>query len=216
MRGRKTTKLLSPIDELTSDCEQLVDKHQRTISVQLNPTKYSALYLGTANSTDHHKGIESIQEPLSKQFPIDGSQSLRGIEVSIIIDDQSLQIQFVSDPTIVLYYPIRSLVYCASIRFATETRSKRKFTNGYRFIPLDKPDASLAMNTQHPPLFSVVFQRTRHSPMNECHSFIVKTKQIAFALVRACADAYNQTDEEQECSKVPLYFQVKNNIDLEI
>jgi hypothetical protein len=56
----------------------------------------------------------------------------------------------------------------------------------------------------------VIFHRTRHLPMDECHCFVAKTKQVALTLVQACCSAYQATDSEQDCSKVPLYFKVNN------
>jgi len=84
-----------------------------------------------------------------------------------------------------------------------------KSPNGWHFVPLDHPEAILDENTQHPPLFVVNFHRTRHLPMDECHCFVAKTKQTALALVKACYNAYQATNFEQNCSKVPLYFKVK-------
>jgi len=84
-----------------------------------------------------------------------------------------------------------------------------KSPNGWHFVPLDHPEATLDENTQHPPLFVVNFHRTRHLPMDECHCFVAKTKQTALELVKACYNAYQATDFEQNCSKVPLYFKVK-------
>jgi hypothetical protein len=131
-----------------------------------------------------------------------------GIEAWLSIDEHGLQVQFARDPSVILYYPIRSLVYCATIRFATRTETGDKFPNGWRFVPLDYPEATLTQNTQNPPLFAVTFHRTRHLPVDECHCFVAKTKQSALALVQACYNAYQMTDSEQDCSKVPLYFKV--------
>ncbi len=133
-----------------------------------------------------------------------------GIEAWLSIDENGVQIQFVSDPSVVLYYPIRSLVYCATVRFATRTETSDQFPNGWRFVPLDSPDAILSENIENPPLFAVIFHRTRHLPMDECHCFVAKTKQVALTLVQACCNAYQATDSEQDCSKVPLYFKVNN------
>ncbi len=166
--------------------------------------------MGTAVPSVDQRGIDSVQEPISKRYPIGESGStVRGIEAWLSIDQNGLQIQFVSDPSVMLYYPIRSLVYCASVRFATRTVAEEPFPNGWRFVPLDNPDADLDENMQNPPLFTVVFHRTRELPMDECHCFVTKTKQVALALVVACSDAYQGTDPGQDCSKVPLYFKVK-------
>jgi hypothetical protein len=135
---------------------------------------------------------------------------LKGIETWLSIYDNGLQLQFARDPSVVLFYPIRSLVYCASIRFATRTQTGAVFPNGWRFVPLDSPAAARVENTQNPPLFAVTFRRTRHLPVDECHCFVTKTRQAALALVQACFSAYQATIPQQDCSKVPLYFKVKN------
>ncbi len=57
----------------------------------------------------------------------------------------------------------------------------------------------------------MTFRRTRHSPIDECHCFVAKTKYTALHLVEACYKAYHATDSQQDCSKVPLYFKVKDN-----
>lgn len=75
---------------------------------------------------------------------------------------------------------------------------------------MDSPDAARPESAQNPPVFTAVFNRTRDGQsIDECHCFIAKTKQIAIALVQACSNAYRQTDPEQDCSKVPLYFKVR-------
>lgn len=182
--------------------------------------------MGTAVPSVEHRGIDSVQEPISKRYPIGGRDAVRGkktlsnhlnksslgIEAWLSVDQNGLQIQFASDPSVMLYYPIRSLVYCASVRFATRTETEEQFPNGWRFVPLDSPDANITENMQNPPLFTVTFHRTRQLPMDECHCFVTKTKQIAMALVGACSNAYQGTDSEQDCSKVPLYFKVKRKI----
>lgn len=134
-----------------------------------------------------------------------------GIETWLSIDDNGLQIQFAADPSVVLYYPIRSLVYCASVRFAGRMDAEENSSERGRFIPLDSPEAIRAENAQNPPIFAAVFHRNRQQPADECHCFIAKTKQIAIALIQACSNAYRQTDPEQDCSKVPLYFEVSRN-----
>ncbi|CAF0722006.1 unnamed protein product [Adineta steineri] len=171
-------------------------------------TKCSVLYLGTAISSPGQRGIDAIQEPLSRRYPVDGKEVVRGIEAWLSIYDNGLQLQFARDPSVVLFYPIRSLVYCASIRFATRTQTGAEFPNGWRFVPLDSPAAARVENTRNPPLFAVTFRRTRHLPVDECHSFVTKTRQAALALVQACFSAYQATVPQQDCSKVPLYFKV--------
>ncbi|CAF0755611.1 unnamed protein product [Adineta steineri] len=170
--------------------------------------KCSVLYLGTAISSPGQRGIDAIQEPLSRRYPVDGKEVVRGIEAWLSIYDNGLQLQFARDPSVVLFYPIRSLVYCASIRFATRTQTGAEFPNGWRFVPLDSPAAARVENTRNPPLFAVTFRRTRHLPVDECHSFVTKTRQAALALVQACFSAYQATVPQQDCSKVPLYFKV--------
>ena len=130
------------------------------------------------------------------------------VEVWLSVDNNGLGIQFASDPSFMLYYPIRSLVYCATIRFVRRTQTSDPLSNGRYFVPLDSPELKQNGNAQYPPLFTTVFQRTPHLPVNECHCFIIKNRQTALALIRACYKTYQATDSEQDCSKVPPYLQV--------
>ena len=79
---------------------------------------------------------------------------------------------------------------------------------------MDSPAAARVENTRNPPLFAVTFRRTRHLPVDECHSFVTKTRQAALALVQACFSAYQATAPQQDCSKVPLYFKVGYNYEI--
>ena len=169
------------------------------------------LYLGTAISSTGQRGIDAIQEPLSRRYPVDGKEAVRGVEAWLAVYDNGLQLQFARDPSVVVFYPIRSLVYCASIRFATRTQTGAAYPNGWRFVPLDSPAAARMENTRNPPLFAVTFRRTRHLPVDECYCFVTKTRQAALALVQACFSAYQATEPQQDCSKVPLYFKVNHH-----
>lgn len=42
--------------------------------------RYSVLYLGAAIPSSDQYGIDSIQEPISKRYPVDGSEVVRGKE----------------------------------------------------------------------------------------------------------------------------------------
>jgi len=134
-----------------------------------------------------------------------------GIETRLSIYEDCLQIQFIGDPSVLLYYPIRSLIYCAGVRFAKQIQTNDGYSNGWGFVSLNSPEANQIENTQNPPIFAVTFRRTRHSPIDECHCFVAKTKYTALHLVEACYKAYHATDSQQDCSKVPLYFKVKDN-----
>ncbi|CAM4762155.1 unnamed protein product [Rotaria magnacalcarata] len=185
---------------------------KRSVVVNENQplARCSVLYLGTAIPTPNQQGIDSIQEPLSKRYPIDGSAFVQGAEAWLSIDENGLQIQFLSDPSHLLYYPIRSLVYCASVRFVERSETRDKYSHDWRFVPLDYPEASYIENTHNPPLFVANFQRTRLLPTDECHCFVIKTVQTAVTLVQACSSAYGIADSEQDCSKVPIYFEIKD------
>ncbi|CAF1232629.1 unnamed protein product [Rotaria sordida] len=198
------------LDENIYDSNQQQQTQYRPIVIDGSQplAKCSVLYLGTAISSPGQRGIDAIQEPLSRRYPVDGKEVVRGIETWLSIYDNGLQLQFARDPSVVLFYPIRSLVYCASIRFATRTQTGAEFPNGWRFVPLDSPAAARMENTRNPPLFAVTFRRTRHLPVDECHCFVTKTRQAALALVQACFSAYQATVPQQDCSKVPLYFKV--------
>ncbi|CAF3628079.1 unnamed protein product [Rotaria sordida] len=191
--------------------ENNLDENQRLVVINESQPLCSVLYLGAAIPLLDKHGIDSIQEPLSKRYPVDGKEFIQGIEIWLSIDENGLQIQYASDPSLMIYYPIRSLVYCASVRRIIRTTIGEEFQNGLRFVPLDYPEVNYTDNSRNPPLFAVIFQRTRHLPVYECHCFVVKSTQDALDLVQACNDAYAATDLQQDCSKVPLYFKINDD-----
>ncbi|CAF0923503.1 unnamed protein product [Adineta steineri] len=173
--------------------------------------KRIVLYLGAAIPSPDQRGLDAIQAPLAKRYPVNGEDTVCGLEAWLSIDENGLQIQFISDPSVTLYYPIRSLAYCASIRFAKRSHTGNKSSNDWRFVSLDAPEANHINNSQNPPLFAVTFRRTRQLPGDECHCFVTKTKHAALELVEACFRAYHRADPKQDCSKVPLYFKLNSN-----
>ncbi|CAF3819365.1 unnamed protein product [Rotaria sordida] len=191
--------------------ENNLDENQRLVVINESQPLCSVLYLGAAIPLLDKHGIDSIQEPLSKRYPVDGKEFIQGIEIWLSIDENGLQIQYASDPSLMIYYPIRSLVYCASVRRIIRSTIGEEFQNGLGFVPLDYPEVNYTDNSRNPPLFAVIFQRTRHLPVYECHCFVVKSTQDALDLVQACNDAYAATDSQQDCSKVPLYFKINDD-----
>lgn len=50
----------------------------KILNICLLRARCSVLYLGTAIPSDDERGIDSIQEPLSKRYPTDGTELARG------------------------------------------------------------------------------------------------------------------------------------------
>ncbi|KAL7673028.1 hypothetical protein ACOME3_007901 [Neoechinorhynchus agilis] len=107
-------------------------------------------------------------------------------------------------------------MYCASVRFIPSRQSSSLNNAKGRFVPLDSSAAARHEGDGHPPIFCIVFRRTRNVPGDECHCFITKTKQSALVLVQACFAGYTRTGQFQNIAKAPLYIKGRGQNWMEI
>ena len=166
------------------------------------------LYLGTApNSTGLH-GLDCIQQPFSHRYPVDGTNTVRGIDAVLSVYDNGIQLAFTRQQHTVIFFPINSLTYCASLRFSIIENDQTKPTSlvDWRFMPLD---AVANYDNKHPPLFAVVVQRTQILPGEECHCFITKSTDAAITLVQAISEVYANLRPGTKCLKSPIFYQVQ-------
>ncbi|KAI0979172.1 hypothetical protein GJ496_006507 [Pomphorhynchus laevis] len=190
--------------------------------------KCGVLYLGSAVPRPDIIGLESIQEPLSKRYPTDNANNVHGINSVLIVRENGVELSFVQDSNnISIFYPIESLVYCASVRFTTISQEPNivenqqwPFKARWGFVPLDSPFAQLSNSQIHPPLFCSIFKRTRNVAADECHCFITKTKESAIVLVQACFTAFSKQQKlhpdrfHSNClsgKKVPIYIKAQSH-----
>jgi hypothetical protein len=186
------------------------------------------LYLGTAVPSSGQRGLDSVQEPLSHRYPIDGTNQVHGnnnqdkrttrrisfylivslfvgIDAILSIYDNGIQLAFVRQEHTVIFYPLSSLIYCSSLRFAI-VENPTTSTVDWRFMTLDS--LASAEPSKHPPLFCIVVQRTQVVAADECHCFITKTEQAALTLVRVIAKIYGDLSTNHSPRKSPIFYQV--------
>ncbi|CAF0908867.1 unnamed protein product [Rotaria sp. Silwood1] len=165
------------------------------------------LYLGSAPSNNGFHGLDAIQEPFSYRYPVDGTNTVRGIDAVLSIYDNGIQLVFTRQPHAAVFFPITSLIYCSSLRFTVIENDYTKSTPmiDWRFMPLD---TYVINESKHPPLFSVIIQRTQIMPGDECHCFITKNVDAAFSLVQAISQAYANINPESKCLKSPIFYQL--------
>ena len=108
---------------------------------------------------------------------------------------------FVRHPHVAIFYPLTSLIYCASLRFSI-VRNTQTSSIDWRFLPLDS-DLS-----KHPPLFCLVVKRTQVVPADECHCFITKTDQAALDLVQIVSEIYGKLPDHLPNWKSPIFYQL--------
>ncbi|CAF1332806.1 unnamed protein product [Adineta steineri] len=165
------------------------------------------LYLGTTPSTTGLRGLDSIQEPFSHRYPVDGTNTVRGIDAVLSIYDNGIQLTFTRQPHVAVFFSISSLIYCASLRFSIIENDPAKPTANvdWRFMTLDAIENN---EDKHPPLFGVIMRRTQVLPGNECHCFITKNTDAAFALVRTISQVYANMRPGAKCLKSPIFYQL--------
>ena len=109
-------------------------------------------------------------------------------------------------PHAVIFYPISSLIYCASVRFSTIECDKQPLVD-WRFTTLG---STVNNQSKHPPLFCLVVQRTQVLAGDECHCFITETDDTALILVRTISEVYANLKANFKLTKSPIFYQVRN------
>lgn len=162
------------------------------------------LYLGTAPPSPGYRGIDSVQEPLAHRYPVDGTNTVQGIDAILSIYDNGIQLTFARQPHVVIFFPISSLIYCASLRFSVVENDQTSLID-WRFVTLDSTEPN---QSKHPPLFCAVIQRTQILTGDECHCFLTKSDDAALALVRTISEVYGNLPPTMKSFRSPIFYQV--------
>lgn len=129
----------------------------------------------------------------------------KGIDSIVSIYPNGIQLSYIRQPYAVVFYPISSLIYCASVRFSI-VKNEQNSSLDWRFLPLDVDERT--SSTKHPPLFALVTQRTKAITGSECHCFIAKSNDAALTLVRTISDVYSKLKPNLRSIRSPIYYQV--------
>lgn len=162
------------------------------------------LYIGTAVPSPGRRGLDSVQEPLSHRYPVDGTNTVQGIDSILSIYDNGIQLTFLRLPHLVIFFPLSSLIYCASLRFSIVENDQTSNID-WRFNTLDSPEPS---SSKHPPLFCAVVQRTQILLADECHCFLTKNASDALTLVRIISEVYAKLPMNIKPIRSPIFYQV--------
>ncbi|CAF2099653.1 unnamed protein product [Rotaria magnacalcarata] len=165
------------------------------------------LYLGTTPSNIDFGGLDAVQEPFSYRYPVDGTNTVQGIDAVLSVYDNGIQLTFTRQPHAAIFFPITSLIYCASLRFSVINNDQTKSVPmvDWRFTPLD---SLVESESRHPPLFSLIVRRTQLLPGDECHCFITKNGDSAFSLIQAVSRVYANINPGAQCLKSPIFYQL--------
>ena len=132
-----------------------------------------------------------------------------GIDAALSIYENGIQLAFTRQPHAVVFFPITSLLYCASVRFSIVTNNQNSSID-WRFLPLDPMAPN--QDNKHPPLFCVVTHRTNAVPGDECHCFITKSVDASLALVRSVTEIYTTIKSITEYARCPIFYQVNHRV----
>lgn len=163
------------------------------------------LYIGTAVPSPGRRGLDSVQEPLSHRYPVDGTNTVQGIDSVLSIYDNGIQLTFIRHPHVVIFFPLSSLIYCASLRYSI-VESDQASNIDWRFVTLDSAEQT---SSKHPPLFCAVVQRTQILFGDECHCFLTKNPQDALTLVRIVSEVYAKLPMNIRPLRAPIFYQVE-------
>nr|KAG5709989.1 hypothetical protein BaRGS_030065 [Batillaria attramentaria] len=140
------------------------------------------LYIGSAVPIETAEGLDGIQKPLRERYPTDDDNNIEGILSYISIVPSGITLQYVSDPSRILFFPITSLTLCAAVRCVT-TVNQTTGERTARFLSLSNPQAGGA-NSKRPAIFTTITRRTEGRKVLECHGFICSSSKDALELVQ--------------------------------
>ncbi|XP_076434575.1 uncharacterized protein LOC143274598 isoform X1 [Babylonia areolata] len=145
------------------------------------------LYIGSAVPMETAEGLEAIQRPLAERYPVDEDSNIEGILCFLAVQPGGLTMQYVSDPSRILFFPITSLTLCAAVR-CVSTVNAATGERTSQFVSLSSPAAGGA-NSKRPAIFSAITRRTEGRKVLECHGFICSSSTDALELVQCTSYA---------------------------
>jgi hypothetical protein len=155
----------------------------------------------------------------------------KGIETWLSIYPSGIQMEHSSSSknnnkiSSLIFYPMKSLVYCGALRFNTITdpkylHEKPLYNKPGKFFPLDSPVADLKENLVNPPLF-VIFMigidPAKQKQIIECSLFVIGRKTIAMQLVESCQMAFSLPNPSvlefyKKYGNIPVVFCLKDEL----
>lgn len=161
------------------------------------------LYIGSAVPLETTSGIEAIQQPLRERYPIEIESTLEGIDASLSITNNCMQIQYTSAADVIIKFPISSLTMCAAVR-CVPTVNGTTGEKTAKFVPLNDPLAR-GENSMRPAIFAAVTRCTQGQKVLECHGFVCSSTKEAANLVKCASIAGNnfKRHAQQTSPKTP-------------
>ncbi|KAL8605103.1 hypothetical protein ACOMHN_018904 [Nucella lapillus] len=150
-------------------------------------TRKRVLYIGSSVPLDTAEGLEGVQKPLSERYPVDDDSNIEGILSYISVLPTGLTLQYISDPSRILFFPISSLTLCAAVR-CTSTVNAATGERNSQFVSLSSPAAG-GPNGKRPAIFTAITRRTEGRKVLECHGFICSSSKDALELVQCTSFA---------------------------
>ncbi|XP_033748932.1 serine/arginine repetitive matrix protein 1-like [Pecten maximus] len=146
--------------------------------------KKRVLYIGSSVPLETQEGIEAIQQPLRDRYPSGDETQVQGIDAYVSILSTGIQLQYIEDGNLVIFFPITSLTLCAAVRHVKNINAGTGDMQS-QFLSLSNPLTKTGNNYKSPAIFSTITRRTKGRRILECHGFLCASDQDAMDLVRA-------------------------------
>ncbi|XP_060081228.1 serine/arginine repetitive matrix protein 1-like [Ylistrum balloti] len=146
--------------------------------------KKRVLYIGSSVPLETQDGIEAIQQPLRDRYPSGDETQVQGIDAYVSILSTGIQLQYIDDGNLVIFFPISSLTLCAAVRHVKNINAGTGDIQS-QFLSLSNPLTKTGNNSKSPAIFSTITRRTKGRKILECHGFLCASDQDAMDLVRA-------------------------------
>jgi len=153
-------------------------------------TKCHVLFLGSSVPTETSRGLDALQAPLMRCYPVDKATQIKGIDAWLSIYSSGILLQLVADrgpSPPVIWFPIQNMYVVAATKCVNyiDAQTNQRFDS--RFMEINDPAAK---KSSHPPLFSMIVRKTTGRKVLQCYSFLTQDEAPAVAMVEAAHYAF--------------------------
>ena len=154
--------------------------------------KCHVLFLGDSSPDYNDRGLQTLQQPLMKCYPVNNRSQIEGVDSWLTIFTSGILLQYVGtrdDKPSLIWFPIQNLHLAAAtkcISYLDQHTGQRMSTE---FVDINNP---LADRSSHPPLFSIVVRKSSGKNVLRCYTFLVRDKNNAVMMVDAARYAFTE------------------------
>lgn len=152
--------------------------------------KCHVLFLGNSVPVETKRGLEAVQQPLFKCYPVEHPNEVEGIDSWLTVFTSGVLLQLIGggkdEQPAPIWFPIQNLFVAAAVKCVSYVDGKG---NRYKTEFADINDTQAKLSS-HPPIFSMIVRKSTGKRTLQCYSFLVRDERPAVTMVDAAKYAF--------------------------